>query len=251
MLSAIFGFGGAFISLALSKTLAKVSMGVRVIEQPQDETEQWLVNTVAQYARQVGLGIPEVGVFDSPDMNAFATGASRNRALVAVSTGLLRGMDRDAAAAVLGHEMTHVANGDMVTMALLQGVVNTFVIFFARVIGSVLDSALTGGRGQRRGPGPFYFLIVIVLQMLFGSLATIIVMAFSRQREFRADAGGARLAGRDRMIGALRALEGAQGEALPGQLQAFGIHDRTGNALGRLFMSHPPLPERIAALQAR
>ena len=249
-LSAVFGFGGAFISLALSKTLAKASMGVQVIEQPRDATEQWLVDTVALYARNLGLGMPEVGVFDSVDMNAFATGANRNRALVAVSTGLLHAMDRDEAAAVLGHEMTHVANGDMVTMTLLQGVLNTFVIFLARVVGSVLDSALTGGRDQRRGPGPFYFLIVIVLQMVFGILATIIVMAFSRRREFRADGGGAKLAGRSRMIAALHALERARGAALPGQMRAFGIHDGAGSFLGRLFMSHPPLAERIAALQA-
>ena len=251
LFSAIFGFGGAFISLVLSKTMAKLGMGVRVIEQPRDETEVWLFDTVRAYARRLDLGMPEVGVFDSPQMNAFATGASRNQALVAVSTGLLRGMDRNEAQAVLGHEMTHVANGDMVTMTLLQGVLNTFVIFLARVLGSVIDDALRGGRAQRSGPGPFYFLIVIVLQVVFGVLATLIVMAFSRYREFRADAGGARLAGRDNMIEALRALQRTHGEALPGQLQAFGVHGGgAGRSFGGLFMSHPPLEERIAALRA-
>jgi heat shock protein HtpX len=251
LFSAIFGFGGAFISLALSKTMARLGMGVQVIDEPRDETEIWLFNTVRGYAQRLGLGMPEVGVFDSPDMNAFATGASRNQALVAVSTGLLRGMDREEAEAVLGHEMTHVANGDMVTMTLLQGVLNTFVIFLARVLGSVIDGALRGGRDERSGPGPFYFVIVIVLQVVFGVLATLIVMAFSRHREFRADAGGAKLAGRGNMIGALRALQRAHGAPLPGQLQAFGVEGGgAGRSFGRLFMSHPPLEERIAALQA-
>ena len=247
MISAVFGFGGAFISLALSKIMAKHLMGVRVIEQPRSETESWLLNTVSAYAERMGIGMPEVGVFDSPTMNAFATGASRNRALVVVSTGLLQGMERNEADAVLGHEMSHVANGDMVTMTLLQGVLNTFVIFLARVLGTVIDSALRGQREQRVGPGPFYFLIVIVLQVVFGILATMIAMWFSRHREFRADAGGARLAGRDSMISALVVLQRAHGEPLPGQLQAFGIH---GGNVGRLFMSHPPLEERIAALRA-
>lgn len=250
LISALFGFGGAFISLALSKTMAKLAMGVQVIEQPRNEAEQWLLDLVSAYARRLGLAMPEVGVFDSPDMNAFATGPSRNQALVAVSTGLLRGMERDEAEAVLGHEMSHVANGDMVTMTLLQGVLNTFVIFLARVFGSVIDSALRGGRDQRSGPGPFYFLIVIVLQVLFGVLATLIAMAFSRSREFRADVGGARLAGKNSMIGALRALQRAHGEPLPGQLQAFGVAGGAQQSLGRLFMSHPPLEERIAALRA-
>ena len=250
LISAVFGFGGAFISLALSKTMAKLAMGVRVIEQPADATEQWLVAVVGDYARRLGLGMPEVGVFESPEMNAFATGPSRNQALVAVSTGLLQGMERSEAEAVLGHEMTHVVNGDMVTMTLLQGVLNTFVIFLARVLGSVIDSAVRGGREQRSGPGPFYFLIVIVLQVVFGVLATLIAMAFSRHREFRAERGGAGLAGKDRMIGALRALERAHGEPLPSQLRAFGISGSAGRIWGRLFMSHPPLEERIAALRA-
>lgn len=251
LFSAIFGFGGAFISLALSKTMAKLGMGVKVIDQPRDQTEAWLFETVRAYAQRLGLGMPEVGVFDSPQMNAFATGATRNQALVAVSSGLLRGMDRNEAEAVLGHEMTHVANGDMVTMTLLQGVLNTFVIFLARIFGSAIDSALRGGRDQRGGPGPFYFLIVIVLQVVFGVLATLIVMAFSRHREFRADAGGARLGGRDNMIAALRVLQRAHEEPLPGQLQAFGVHGGgAGRSLGRFFMSHPPLEERIVALQA-
>ena len=192
--------------------------------------------------------MPEVGVFDASAPNAFATGASRDRALVAVSTGLLASMQSEEVEAVLGHEMSHVANGDMVTMALLQGVLNTFVIFLARVLGTVIDSALRGNqRDQRFGPGPFYFLVVIVLQVLFGVLATVIVMWFSRRREFRADAGGATLAGRGNMISALMTLQRSQGEPLPGQFQAFGIQ---GGHARRLFMSHPPIEERIAALRA-
>ncbi|MEO8467213.1 MAG: protease HtpX [Gammaproteobacteria bacterium] len=251
LFSAIFGFGGAFISLALSKSMAKLGMGVRVIAQPRTEDESWLVATVSAHAERLGLGMPEVGVFDSPTMNAFATGASRNRALVAVSTGLLLGMGRQEMEAVLGHEMSHVANGDMVTMTLLQGVLNTFVIFLARVVGTVVDNALRGERDQRAGSGPFYFVIVILLQVVFGVLASVIAMWFSRYREFRADAGGARLAGRDSMIGALLALQRAHGQPLPGQLSAFGIQGGSvGRFFGRLFMTHPPLDERIAALRA-
>lgn len=247
VLSAAFGFGGAFISLALSKTMAKFGMGVKVIDTPRNDIERWLLDAVGAHAQRLGVGMPEVGIFDSQMMNAFATGASRNRALVAVSTGLLRGMNRSEADAVLGHEMSHVANGDMVTLTLLQGVLNTFVIFLARVLGTVIDSALRGNSREQRGAGPFYFLIVIVLQILFGILATLIVMGFSRRREFRADAGGAALAGRDNMIGALLELQRAHGQALPGQFQAFGIQ---GGRVSRLFMSHPPLEERIAALRA-
>ena len=247
-LSAIFGFGGAFISLALSKTMAKFAMGVRVIDRPRDAAEAWLVDTVREQARRLDVGMPDVGVFDSPAMNAFATGASRDHALVAVSSALLEGMRRDEVEAVLGHEMSHVANGDMVTMALLQGVLNTFVILVARVLGTVVDSALRGGQRDRQaGVGPFYFLIVIVLQIVFGVLATMIVMWFSRRREFRADAGGASLAGRQGMIGALLTLQQSHGGALPGQMRAFGIQ---GDGVARLFMSHPPIEERIAALQA-
>lgn len=249
-LSAVFGFGGAFISLALSKWMAKTAMGVRVIGQPGNGAEEQLLQTVRGHATRLGLAMPEVGIFESPAPNAFATGARRDRALVAVSSGLLESMDSEEVQAVLGHEMTHVANGDMVTLALLQGVLNTFVIFLARVVGTLIDSML-GGQRERREGGLFYFATVIVLQIVFGVLATLIVMAYSRRREYRADAGGARLAGRQNMIDALRVLQRAQGEPLPGQFQAFGIHDRyEGGLLRRLFMSHPPLEERIAALQA-
>jgi heat shock protein HtpX len=250
LVSALFGFGGALISLVLSKSMARLAMGVQIIERPRNEEERWLLETVRAYAGRLRLGMPEVGVFDSPAMNAFATGASRNHALVAVSTALLKGMGREEVEAVLGHEMSHIANGDMVTMTLLQGVLNTFVIFLARVLGSVIDSALRGQRDERAGPGAAYFLIVIVLQIVFGVLASMIAMWFSRHREFRADAGGAQLAGRDRMVGALLELQRAHGEPLPGQLQAFGIRDGSAARwFGRLLMSHPPLEERIAALR--
>ena len=252
VLAAVIGFGGAFVSLAMSKWMAKTAMGVRLIDRPESDDEAWLVGTVASHARRAGIGMPEVGIFDSPEMNAFATGARRDASLVAVSSGLLEGMSRSQAEAVLGHEITHVANGDMVTLALIQGVVNTFVIFLARAIGTVVDSALSGGRnGQRRaGPGPFYFVIVIVLQIALGILANIVVMWFSRQREFRADGGGARLAGTDNMISALERLRAAHGAALPGALAAFGISGASGESLRRIFMSHPPIEDRIAALRA-
>ncbi len=247
-LSAIFGFGGALISLALSKSMAKMAMSVKVIAEPRTSAETRLLETVRAHAERTGIGMPEVGVFDSSRPNAFATGGSRDRALVAVSTGLLASMQREEVEAVLGHEISHVTNGDMVTMALLQGVLDTLVIFLARVLGTVIDSALRGGqRDQRFGLGPFYFVTVIVLQILFGVLATLIVMRFSRRREFRADAGGATLAGRDNMISALMSLQRAQGEPLLGQFQAFGIQ---GGKVRRLFMSHPPIEERIAALRA-
>lgn len=250
-MAAMIGFIGAFISLAISKWSAKHLMGVRVIVSPSSTTEAWLVDVIRTHAQRAGIGMPEVGIFDAPEMNAFATGARRNNALVAVSTGLLRGMSQDEAEAVLGHEITHVANGDMVTLALIQGVVNTFVIFLSRAIGSVIDSALRGGtQEQRRGPGPFYFVIVIVLQIALGLLANIVVMWFSRQREFRADAGGAKLSGASSMIAALQRLEAQAGAVLPGQLKAFGIDGDVGRGLQRLFMSHPPIPERIAALRA-
>jgi heat shock protein HtpX len=251
VLSAIFGFGGAFISLALSKWMAKTAMGVRVIEQPQSGAESLLLQIVRAHATRLGLAMPEVGIFDSPTLNAFATGARRNRALVAVSSGLLENMDSNEVQAVLGHEMTHVANGDMVTLALLQGVLNTFVIFLARIVGTLIDNLLSGRRTRREGGGLFYFVTVIVLQIVFGVLATLIVMAYSRHREYRADAGGARLAGRENMIDALRVLQRVQDEPLPGQFQAFGIHDGSSTGLlRRLFMSHPPLQKRIAALEA-
>jgi heat shock protein HtpX len=250
VMAAVLGFAGSLISLALSKWTAKYLMGVQVIKEPRNAVEAWLLEAVGAHARRCGVGMPEVGIFDSPQMNAFATGARRDHALVAVSTGLLSGMRREEAEAVLGHEITHVANGDMVTLALIQGVVNTFVIFLSRALGTLLDSALGGGRGERRGPGPFYFLIVLVLQIVLGLLANIIVMGFSRRREFHADAGGARLAGTGSMIAALERLSGEQGASLPGQMAAFGVAGRFATGLQRLFMSHPPIAERIAALRA-
>ncbi len=250
VLSAVFGFGGAFVSLALSKWLAIHTMGVRVIERPQDALEGRLLTIVSSHAQRLGLGMPQVGIFDSPVMNAFATGARRNHALVAVSSALALAMDPQELDAVLGHEMTHVANGDMVTLGLLQGVLNTFVIFLARVVGSAIDGALGSRREEGGQGGLFYFLTVIVLEILFGVLATMIVMAFSRRREYRADAGGAALAGTSSMIGALRRLERSVAEPLPGQLRAFGIRGEPQAGLWRrLFMSHPPIEDRIAALQ--
>jgi len=249
ILCAVFGMGGSFISLLLSKTLAKMSVGAQVIDAPRNADEQWLFATVRHHADAAGIGMPEIAVYDAPDMNAFATGASKNHALVAVSSGLLNGMNRDEVAAVLGHEITHVANGDMVTLALVQGVLNTFVMFLARVLGGIIDSAMSGGREDSRGGGIGYFLIVMLLQFVFGILATMIVMWFSRWREFRADAGGAKLGGRQGMISALRTLSGNHESTLPKALQAFGISD--GGAVSRLFMSHPPIAERIAALQAQ
>ena len=250
-LSVVFGFGGSFLSLALSKRMAVLTMGVAIIRSPASGGEHWLLERIRAHAERLGLALPEVGIFESPDMNAFATGARRNHALVAVSTGLLRNMAPQQVDAVLGHEMSHVANGDMVTLALLQGVLNTFVMFLARVLGTAIDAAIGGRREQQAGEGLIYFASVIVLQIVFGVLATLIVMAYSRHREFRAGSGGAHLAGRDNMIGALRVLQSAEGGALPGQLRAFGIHDGTGHAWAvRLFMSHPPLAARIAALEA-
>jgi heat shock protein HtpX len=250
-ISAVFGFGGAFVSLLISKWIAKRSMGVRVITQPSNEAERWLVNTVRSHAQKAGIGMPEVGVFDSPDPNAFATGASRNAALVAVSTGLLQNMRRDEVEAVLGHEVAHVANGDMVTLTLIQGVLNTFVIFLARIIGSLVDSA-TRGNNDSRGPGMGYFMTVMAAQLVLGFLASMIVAWFSRRREFRADAGGAELAGTASMIGALAALKRAHTPSqLPESMKAFGINSERPGALQRLLMSHPPLDERIAALEQR
>ena len=248
--AAIFGFGGALISLLLSKWMAKRSMGVQVIEQPRNATEQWLVSTVRAQAEQAGIGMPEVGVFASPEPNAFATGANRNKALVAVSTGLLEKMDRSEVEAVLAHEVSHVANGDMVTLTLIQGVVNTFVIFLARIIGNIVDGFLSRGE-ERQGGGMAYFATVIVAEIALGILASIIVMWFSRYREFRADAGGARLAGRQKMISALEVLRRQRDPVgLPKQAAAFGILGGRASGFKRLFMSHPPLEERIAALQA-
>lgn len=245
--AAVIGFGGSFISLAISKWMAKMSTGARVIRQPANASEQWLVETVRRQAQQAGIGMPEVAIYDAPDMNAFATGMNRNDALVAVSTGLLRNMSPDEVEAVLAHEISHVANGDMVTLTLIQGVVNTFVIFLARIIGYLVDSALRRD-GSHSGPGIGYFVATIAAELVLGVLASIIVMWFSRQREFRADAGGASLAGRGKMIAALQRLQQAHAPSqLPNEMAAFGINN--GGNLARLFMSHPPLEERIAALQ--
>ncbi len=243
--AAIFGFGGSLISLALSKWTAKRMMGVRVIESPQSELERWLVGTVKRLAEQAHVGMPEVGIFDSEEMNAFATGARRNAALVAVSSGLLRNMSRTQVEAVLGHEITHVANGDMVTLALLQGVLNTFVIFLARIIGGIVDRAIL--RNDRQGIG--YFLTTMLAQFVLGIVASVIVCWYSRRREFRADRGGADLTGAANMIDALQMLKRSQGEPMPQQLQAFGINTGRADGIMRLFMSHPPLDERIAALK--
>jgi len=249
--SAVIGFAGAFISLAMSKFMAKSMMGVQVIEQPRSSNEQWLVATVRAQAEQAGIGMPEVGVFDSPEPNAFATGARRDHALVAVSSGLLERMNRTEVEAVLGHEITHVANGDMVTMTLLQGVLNTFVYFLSRVVGSIIDNALSGNRERRGGSGIGYFVTVMVLQVVLGILASMVLMWFSRRREFRADAGGARLSGRNNMIAALERLKAVhEPSALPKQFAAMGISAGAGGGFARLFMSHPPLDERIAALRA-
>jgi heat shock protein HtpX len=246
--AAVFGFGGAFVSLLMSKWMARNAMGVRVISQPTTPTEQWLVAMVARLARAAGVGMPEVGVFHSPQPNAFATGYSRDAALVAVSTGLLAAMSEQEVEAVLGHELTHVANGDMVTLTLIQGVVNTFVIFLSRIIGNIVDRMLFRSEDGR---GPAYFLSVIASQILLGILASMIVMAFSRWREFRADRGGAHLAGIPNMIAALESLQRAH-EPLPSQqFAAFGITSGpVSGGIRRLFMSHPPLAERIAALRA-
>ena len=246
--AAFFGFSGSLISLAISKWLAKTTMGVRVIQNPSSPAERWLLETVAAHARAVGIGMPEVGVFDSPQPNAFATGARRDAALVAVSTGLLQHMDEPEVQAVLGHEVSHIANGDMVTLTLIQGVVNTFVIFLSRILGNIIDRTFFRSDDGR---GPAYFISVIASEIVLGFLASMIVLAFSRWREFRADRGGAQLAGTRNMIAALEALRSAH-EPLPSQQFAnFGIASGPAvSGLKRLFMSHPPLEERIAALRA-
>lgn len=246
--AAAFGFGGSFISLAISKWTAKRMTRAKVIQQPSNNTEQWLLSTVERLSSKAGIGMPEVAIYDAPDVNAFATGMNRNNALVAVSTGLMRAMNSDEAEAVLAHEVSHVANGDMVTLALIQGVVNTFVIFLSRVIGHTVDRVVFR---NERGYGPAFWVTTIIAELVLGILATIIVMWFSRRREFRADAGGASLAGRQKMISALQRLQASAGQPhLPDQLAAFGISGGMGRGLQRLFMSHPPLTERIAALQA-
>lgn len=249
VLSAVIGFAGSLVSLAMSKWSAKRMVGARVIDNPIDPTERWLVDTVRRHAQAAGIGMPEVAIYDAPDVNAFATGWNRNDALVAVSTGLLHNMSKDEAEAVLGHEITHVANGDMVTLALIQGVVNTFVIFFAKLFGYFVDRVLLKN-DERNGPGIGAFVAEIAAQLVLGVLASIIVMWFSRQREFRADAGGASLAGREKMIAALERLKINHEQAtLPEKMAAFGISG--GHGFTRLLMTHPPLDERIAALRAR
>jgi len=245
--AAVMGFGGSFISLAISKWMAKKSMGVRVIEAPSSSTEFWLVETIRKYSEQAGIKMPEVGIFDSPEVNAFATGMSKNSSLIAVSSGLLQQMTLEEAEAVLGHEVAHVANGDMVTLALIQGVVNTFVMFLSRVIGYVVDKVVFK---TERGTGPAFFVTMIIAELVLGVLASIIVMWFSRRREFIADRGGASLAGRQNMIAALQRLNTLHPAPLPEKMAAFGIAGAGSNGIKRLFMTHPPLEERIAALKA-
>lgn len=247
--AAVFGFGGSFISLAISKWTAKRFTGAQVIETPGNNTETWLVNTVRRQAEHAGIGMPEVAIYNAPDVNAFATGMSKNNSLVAVSTGLLNAMSQDEAEAVLAHEVSHIANGDMVTLALIQGVVNTFVIFLSRVIGHTVDRVVFK---NERGHGPAYWITTIVAELLLGILASTIVMWFSRQREFRADAGSANLAGKEKMIAALQRLkQSVEQPHLPDQLAALGISGSKGEGIKRLFMSHPPLDERIEALRSQ
>jgi len=249
VMAAVLGFGGSFISLLISKWMAKRATGAHVIEVPSNMTERWLVDTVKRQAEKAGIGMPEVAVYDAPEINAFATGWNRNSALVAVSTGLLQNMSQDEAEAVLGHEVSHVANGDMVTLTLIQGVVNTFVIFLSRVVGFVVDRVLLK---NERGHGPGFWVTTIVAELVLGILASIIVMWFSRRREFRADAGGATLAGRGKMIAALERLKlnHEQPAQLPDAVKSFGISGGVGGGLKQLFMSHPPLDERISALRS-
>ena len=248
VVAGVIGFGGSLFSLAISKWTAKFMTGAKVIDAPNTEAEHWLVETVRRQAQQANIGMPEVAIYNAPDVNAFATGMSRNNALVAVSSGLLNGMTRDEAEAVLGHEITHVANGDMVTLALIQGVVNTFVIFLSRVIGNLVDKVVFK---TERGSGPAFWITSIIAELVLGILASVIVMWFSRLREFRADSGGASLAGREKMIAALQRLKQVhEAPQLPAQMRAFGISGGQTGGLARLFMSHPPLDERIEALRA-
>ena len=251
LMSLVMGFAGAFISLWMSKSSAKRSMGVRIIEQPANQQERWLMNVVARQAERVGIDMPEVGIFDTTEVNAFATGARKNSALVAVSTGLLNTMSADEAQAVMGHEMAHVANGDMVTQTLLQGVMNTFVFFFSRVIATLVNSLMSRGEGNRGNSyGMVYYMVSMVAQMALGFLANLVVKWFSRYREFKADIGGADLAGRQQMIDALKALQrGNRPHDLPGELAAFGIAGGFKSGLNKLFSTHPPLEDRIAALE--
>jgi heat shock protein HtpX len=244
--AAVMGFGGSFISLAISRWMAKKSMGVRVIDAPSSSTEFWLLETVRKYSEIAHIKMPEVGIFDTPEVNAFATGMSKNSSLVAVSSGLLQQMTREEAEAVIGHEIAHIANGDMVTLALIQGVVNTFVMFLSRVIGYLVDKVVFK---TERGTGPAFFVTMIIAEMVLGILASIIVMWFSRKREFRADYGGAHLAGKQNMIAALEKLNSLHPAPLPEKMAAFGISGGGGAGIKRLFMTHPPLEERIAALK--
>ncbi len=247
VLSAVVGMTGSVVSLAMSKSMAKRMTNAQVIEVAHTEQEEWLFKTVQRQAQAAGIGMPEVAIYDAPDMNAFATGMFRNSALVAVSTGLLAAMKRDEVEAVLAHEVSHVANGDMITLALIQGVVNTFVFFLSRVVGHVVDRVVFK---TERGHGPAYWITAIIAQVVLGILASAIVMWFSRQREFRADAGGANIAGRQKMVGALKRLQQSANQPhLPEQLEAFGISGGMGVGIKRLFMSHPPLEDRIEALQ--
>jgi heat shock protein HtpX len=248
VMSVVMGFGGSFISLLMSKRIAKWTTGAQVIETPRNATEAWLLDTVRRQAQAAGIGMPEVAVYDGPEMNAFATGATKNSSLVAVSTGLLQQMEREEVEAVLGHEVSHIANGDMVTLTLLQGVLNTFVIFFSRVIGGLIDSALRSRDGEREGGrGIGYFAMVIATELVLGIFATLIVMWFSRRREFRADRGGAALSGKPAMVNALRRLGRNDASSLPESLAAFGVSGR-GAVMG-LFRSHPPIEDRIRALE--
>jgi heat shock protein HtpX len=248
VMSAVIGFSGSFISLLISKWSAKRGMGVHVIETASNRDEQWLVDTVQRQAEQAGIGMPEVGIFESPQPNAFATGMNRNNALVAVSTGLLQHMTKDEVEAVLAHEVSHVSNGDMITMGLMQGVVNTFVIFLSRIVGFLVDRIIFK---TQRGVGPGYFITSIIAQIVLSILASTIVMWFSRWREFHADAGAAELAGNHKMIAALKRLQTVNDpQDLPGEFSSFGISGGVGGGLKSLFMSHPPLEKRIEALQA-
>ncbi|WP_369602259.1 protease HtpX [Hahella sp. SMD15-11] len=256
MLAAVFGMTGSIISLLMSKTMARISTGTQIIETPRTPMEQWLVGTVAQLAREAGIGMPEVGIFPARQANAFATGWNKDNALVAVSSGLLERYSQDEIRAILGHEIGHVANGDMVTLALLQGVLNTFVIFFARIIGTVVDQALfrrNDSESPGWGYGPGYYIVSIIAELVLGILASLIVMWFSRQREFRADAAGAQLAGAGAMIAALRHLQAETSlpDEMPETLTAFAINEGFKQGMARLFSTHPPLEERIQALQAR
>ena len=246
LLAAVFGFGGSFISLAMSKWIAKRSTGAVVIANPSNETERWLIDTVTAQSKKVAINYPEVAIYNAQDSNAFATGMSKNKALVAVSSGLLANMTRDEAEAVLAHEISHVANGDMVTLTLIQGVVNTFVIFIARLLAGIIDKALSNSDEESSGHGFSYFIIVFILEMIFGILASTIVMYYSRQREFSADFGAAQLVGKHKMIAALESLQKGAEPHLEGSMMAFGI---SGKRSAGLFMSHPPLEKRIEVLQ--